>query len=228
MLKREGIQNFFRAKELYGRLQQAREYLGPTIFNPLFLTGLPKQYQNFIASESFNPSGDYTDRRKRLLKKSIGKEQRLEQSSNHVAMPSKSFCGVTSNNYSRRDGKRVVNCNVCGILSNIGKDCKKKEGASCNVCKQKKQLHIACGEEGKKSLGGETNQALASICAVSEIFEVNKNDLVVDSGSTDQIVFDRKLSVHFREQNDVVLSPIGGKLQIKGVSKFLSDFSNNK
>ena len=194
----------------------------------MFLAGLPKQYEHFIVWESISPSADYRDRRKRLPKKSIGKEQRLEQSANHVSRPSRSSCAVTRKINSRGYGKRVVNCYVCGILGNIGKDCKKKEAASCNACNQKGHLHIACGEEVKKGLCGEINQSLASICAVPEIFEVNKNDLVVNSGSTDQIVFDRKLSVHFREQNDVVLSPIGGKLQIKRVSEFLIDVSNEK
>ena len=36
-------------------------------------------------------------------------------------------------------------------------------------------------------LKGGTNQSVASVCAVSENFEVNKNELVIDSGSTDHI-----------------------------------------
>ena len=59
MTKGEDIQSFFfRAQELYSRLQQAGEYLTPAIFNALILNGLPEQYEHFIVQESFNPSGD--------------------------------------------------------------------------------------------------------------------------------------------------------------------------
>ena len=88
----EDIQSFFiRAQELYSRLQQEGEKLTPAIFNALILNGLPEQYEHFIVQESFNPSGDYTELRKRLLNYSIGKRQRLGQSEGHVAMPNKSF-----------------------------------------------------------------------------------------------------------------------------------------
>ena len=136
MIEGKGIQNFItRAQELYSPFQQAGEHMSSAIFNALILTGLAEQYEHFIEQESVNPSGDYTDHRERLLNYSNGKEQRLEQSANHVAMPSKSFSRVTRNNGSRKDGKRVVTCYVCGILGHIARDCRKKQGASCNICK---------------------------------------------------------------------------------------------
>ena len=63
---------------MYSRLQQVGENFRPAFFNALILTGLPEQYEHFIAQESFNPSGDYTDLQKRLLKCSNGEDQRLE------------------------------------------------------------------------------------------------------------------------------------------------------
>ena len=141
----EGIQNFFiRAQELYSRFQHAGEHLSSTIFNALYLTGFPEHYDHFIMQESFNPSGDYTDLRMKLLNYSLGKWQTLEQSANHIAKPSKSFSGVTRNNESRKDDKRVDNCFVSGILGHIERDWRKKEGASCNICKRKGLLDKVC------------------------------------------------------------------------------------
>ena len=68
MSEGEDIQEFFiGARKLFDRLQQARDHLSPTIFKALIPTGLTEQYENFIVQESFNPSGNYTDSRKRLL-----------------------------------------------------------------------------------------------------------------------------------------------------------------
>ena len=80
LIECEDIQSFFiRLQELYSQLQQAGEYLTPAIFNALILNGFPEQYEHFIVQESFNPFGNYTELRKRLLNYSIGKKQRLVQ-----------------------------------------------------------------------------------------------------------------------------------------------------
>ena len=74
----EGSQNYFiRAQELFSRAQQAWEHLILAILNVLIIIGLPEQYEHVTVQESFNPSGVYTNLRKRLLDYSIGKEQRL-------------------------------------------------------------------------------------------------------------------------------------------------------
>ena len=44
---------------------------------------------------------------------------------------------------------------------------------------------------------------------------------MIDSSSTDHIVFDRKSFLDFRNKNEVILSPNGGELQIEGVGKVL-------
>ena len=94
----EGTHNFLiRAQELYCRLQPAGEHSNPDIFNGLILTGLPEQYEPPIVRDSFNPSGDNTDLRQRLLNYSIGKEQRLEQSASHDPILLKSFARMTRN-----------------------------------------------------------------------------------------------------------------------------------
>ena len=143
-------------------------------------------------------------------------------------MPSKSFSRVTRNKESRKDGKRVITSNVCGILGDIASDCRKKEGASCNSCQQKEHLDTACREKGNRSFSGGTNHSLPWISAVSENFEVYKNEFVIDSGSTDHIVFLKKTVCGFSQKNDVVLSPIGGQSQINGVGKVLIQVFNEK
>ena len=142
---------------------------------------------------------------------------------NQVGVPSKSLSRVTRNNESRTDGERIVH--TC-CLWTIGS--RKKEGASCNICKQKGQLDKACREKSNKSLSGGKNQSLASVCAVPEYFEVNNNEFVIDSGSNDQIVFDRNLFVEFRKKSEVILTPNGKKLQLKGVGKVLIEVFNEK
>ena len=100
------IQIFFiRAQKLYSRLQQSRKHFNLAIFNTLILNGLPEQYGLFYVLESFDPSGNYADLRKRFLNHSIGEEQRLEQSESHYALPSKFFSGLTPNNQSRKGGR---------------------------------------------------------------------------------------------------------------------------
>ena len=136
MSEGEGNQNvFIRAPKFFNRIRQARKTL-----NALILTGLLEQSQQLIEQESFNPSGDYTDIRQRLLNYSVGKEQKLEQSASHVEMSSKSFSRATGNNEGRKDGKRAVTCFVCGLLCHIAQDCGEKEDASCIFCKQKGHL----------------------------------------------------------------------------------------
>ena len=68
----------------------------PAFFDALSLTGLLEKYELFIVHESYNPSGDYTGMRNRLLNFSIWKKQRLKQSANHVAMPSNAFSRVVA------------------------------------------------------------------------------------------------------------------------------------
>ena len=80
----------------------------------------------------------------------------------------------------------------------------------------------------KKSLGGEANQFLASVRAVSRFFEVNKNEFVKDSGSTDHFAFDRNLFVYFWEKDEVILSPNGRQLQLNGVGKVMIEGFNDK
>ena len=78
--------------------------------------------------------------------------RKLEHSTSHVAMPSKSFSRVTRNNESRKHDKRLVTCYVCGILGHIARDCRKKESAIYNNWKRKGDLDKACQETVKKRL----------------------------------------------------------------------------
>ena len=145
MSKVEGILNFFiRAQELCSRLQQAGQHLSPTIFNQLILTGLSEQYEHFNVQESFNPSGDYTNLRKKLPSYSIVKEQRLEKSASHVAVLRESLSRVTRNNESKKNNNRAIICHVCGLLCHLARVCTKKEGASCDISKEKEYLEKAC------------------------------------------------------------------------------------
>ena len=59
--------------------------------------------------------------------------------------------------------------------------------------------------KGQQEPKSGKNQSLAPICGVSDDFKVKKNKLVMDSGGTDHIAFDKNLFVDFCEKNEVVL-----------------------
>ena len=133
--------------------------------NALIQSGLPEQYYRFIVEESFNAFGDKADLRKRLLNYSNGKEQHLEQSASHVAMPSKSFARVNCNNESRKDGKKAVTCYVCRILRHIARDSRKKEGPTGKICKQKGHRKEHVEKKAKiAELGEQINLQRISLC----------------------------------------------------------------
>ena len=129
---------------------------------------------------------------------------------------------------SRKDGGRVATFYVYGILGHISRECSKKEGALCNICKPEGHLNRACREKGKRSVCGGSNRSLASTCAVSESFELKKNNSVFDSGTTDHFVFDRILFVDFRDENELILGPNGGYAQIEGIGRVLVEIFNQK
>ena len=63
----EDLDSFFiRGQELLTRLQEAGEAVSETLFNALFLNGLPMRYESFVIQENFNPATNFTELRKRL------------------------------------------------------------------------------------------------------------------------------------------------------------------
>ena len=55
-----------RGQELLTKLQEAGEAVSETLFNGLFLNGLPMRYESFVIQESVNPATNFTALRKRL------------------------------------------------------------------------------------------------------------------------------------------------------------------
>ena len=63
----EELDSFFiRGQELLTRQQEAGKAVSGTIFNALFLNGLPMSYEIFVIQESFNPATNFTELRKML------------------------------------------------------------------------------------------------------------------------------------------------------------------
>ena len=48
-------------------------------------------------------------------------------------------------------------------------------------------------------------------------FETNRGNFVIDSGSTDHIVFEKGFFAEFQEKHEIVLSPNGRQSEVKRV-----------
>ena len=57
---------FIRGKELLTRLQEAAESVSETLLKASVLNGLPMRYESFVIQESFNPTTNFTELKKRL------------------------------------------------------------------------------------------------------------------------------------------------------------------
>ena len=83
----EDLDSFFiRGKELLTRLEEVGEAVSETLFNAVVLNGLPMRYKSFVIQESFNPSTNLTELRKRLHNFHGSTAQRHKGQSGSVAL----------------------------------------------------------------------------------------------------------------------------------------------
>ena len=145
----EDLDSFLiRGQELPARLQEAGEAVSETLFNALVLNGLPMMYKKFVIQESFNPSTNFTELRKRLQNFHESTSQRHKNQRCSVALAVK------------RDIKKEPkkgNHFVCGIAGHFAMNCKRKETAQCSKCGEKDQLDRAC----KRQRDGGKHESVA-------------------------------------------------------------------
>ena len=92
-------------------------------------------------------------------------------------------------------------------------ECYKRQRAECTFCKQKGHLVQACMKKATGTKPGSLSSSLKSDKASNE---ATKQDLVVDSGSTDHLVVNIHWFKSIREYNTTVSNRVGGNKNVLG------------
>ena len=192
----DALHNYFiRAQELSRMLEHAGEHLSEAVLNAMVLNGLPECYEHFVVQENFNPAGSVVELRTRLMNYEESRIRRefVDDVYLHVAMTSKKPNPEHkfSSKYKAppKSSSGQMTCHCCGMKCHMKSECYKREKAECTFCEQKSHLVQAWLKKTPDNTPGILASSLKPDEASSEATE---RVLVVDSGSTDHIVKNKK------------------------------------
>ena len=190
-----------RAQSFMSRLEDAGEQLSATLFNAMVLNGLPEHYEAFVIQESFNPTDSFAVLRTRMRAYSDSKRERVNESSECVALNSTSTF------------KKKYKCHCCGMPGHFKRECPQLEAAVCSRCNKHGHVELACRSDGSEV------QAVSMATYRKVSGADDKSDrMVMDSGSTDHAIKDKSRFVRYKESNNVSMGcPNGQTTRVCGV-----------
>ena len=162
------------------------------------------RYENFVIQESFNPTTNFTELRKRLQNFHESTAQRHKGQSGSVALAVKRDF---------KKGPKKGNCFVCGIPGHFVKDCRRQETAQCSKCGEKGHLDRACKRQ--RDGGKQESVALGSTLASPDeeywaaLTQWKTAGMLVGSGCTDHRVTKIDAFLDFVPIKSVVKNPNG-------------------
>ena len=190
--------NFVRSQELMTRLSEAGEVITDTLFN-----ALPDSYEHLVVQESFQSAKTFPELRTRLKNYDDSRKARCGERTGHGHIPMQAV----------RKKKRVSSsgCYVCGQKGHMARDCKSKsdsgqssargnESNEASGSAAKKQGCFKCGQPGhfaRECMQGRT--VFFSCCAATSM---KGDDLIADTGCTDNVVRDRTVFSSFESWNE--------------------------
>ena len=144
---------------------------------------------------SFNPAGSFVEIWTRLMnyEKSRLNREYVDDVDSHVAITSKKakLKHKSSSKYNTpsNPNRGQLTCYCCGMKSHMKPECYKEERAQCTFCQQKSHLVQTCM---RKAAGTEPISLASSVKSDRASGETKEQVLVVNSGSTDRVIVNKK------------------------------------
>ena len=180
-----------------------------------------------MVQESFNAAGSFVEFRIKPMNYEDNRIHReyVDGVDSQVGMTSKKarpkHKSSSKYNAAPKSGSGQLKCYCCGIKGHMKSECYKRQRAECTFCKQKGHLVQACM---KKATGTKPGSLSSSLKADKASNEATKQDLVVDSGSTDHMVVNIHCFKSIREYDTTVSNRVDGNKNVLGIGEveFLS------
>ena len=211
---------FIRSQELTSRLNEAGEEISETLFNALVINGLPEQYEHFIVQESFNPAATFTELRTRLQNYEDSRAQRKQDEENNAKLALHSAPHSPTREGRKNSSTQSKLCYVCGNPGHFVSKCYKRATATCSICKKKGHLAKACKNAKERPQRKDGSEPLSSYssCFVNPLSDEKANHIIIDTGCTDHIVYQREVFENLHPCNEKnVRDPKGSLSAVEGI-----------
>ena len=188
----------------------------------MILNGLPERYEYFVVQESFNHAGNFVELRSRLMNYEESRPHReyVDDVDSDVAMTStkakSKHKSSVNNNAPPKSSSGQLTCYCCFMKAHMKSECYIREKVECTFCQQKCRIVKTCIE---KAPGTEPGSLASILQSDRTSFGATEQDLIVDSGSTDDIVVNKKWLKSLREIDTTVTNPDGGNTKVVGTGE---------
>ena len=219
-----------RAKYVSKQLELAGEKVSENMLTSIVLKGLPSEYDYFKTVHDFSKDKASFAEVKKALKnfESSRNLQTATASNEHIALLSK---GTVAKSSARKPEKFNGKCRRCGKSGHKQATCRVSQ---CNFCRRFGHEENKCFKKNpllnpkSSAETGESNLAeeLVFFCDGSETAltsqkcDVKEHTLVIDSGASSHMLFDRSLFFDFGEETQRKVKNANGTFsQVEGVGK---------